>query len=311
MKTGKLKYFLAALSSVIIWGFFSIPLRLIKNYPAEEILHYRIFSSLLITWAVIILFRRKHLQLDFRYFKSEPGKERKRLIWLSLLAGFLITGNWFTYIYAVNEVSLKSAAFAYMVCPLITAMGGFLILKEPLSRLKLLALLIALISILVLAQGSVRDVLWSVFIAALYSFYLIIQKVMGKIEKFNMLGIHLLIASLITLPFFLYNFRTFPADPFFWLIIIIISVFFTIIPLFLSLYALIGMPSSTLGIIIYLNPIVAFAVAFFYFHEEISQQQLYAYSMLFAAVLVFNWNTLTELLKRPARQRAVVYPDPN
>ncbi|MEJ7778032.1 MAG: EamA family transporter [Daejeonella sp.] len=311
MKTGRSKYFLAALSSVIIWGFFSIPLRLIKSYPAEEILHYRIFSSLFITWAVIILFRRKHLQRDFGYLKSEPLAERKRLIWLSLLAGILITGNWFTYIYAVNEVSLKSAAFAYMVCPLITAMGGFLILKEPLSRLKLLALLIALISILVLAQGSVRDVLWSVFIAALYSFYLIIQKVMGKIEKLNMLGAHLLIASLITLPPFLYNFRTFPADPFFWFIIIIISVFFTIIPLFLSLYALIGMPSSTLGIIIYLNPIVAFAVAFFYFHEEITSHQLYAYSMLVAAVLVFNWNTLTELLNRPARQTAVNYPDPN
>ncbi|MHB1177824.1 MAG: EamA family transporter [Daejeonella sp.] len=311
MKAGRLKYFLAALSSVVIWGFFSIPLRLIKNYPAEEILHYRIFSSLLITWAVILLFRRKYLKRDLTYFRSEPLIERKRLIWLSLLAGLLISGNWFTYIYAVNEVNLKSAAFAYMVCPLITATGGFVILKEPLSRLKLFALIIALISIIILAQGSVRDVLWPVFIASFYSFYLIIQKVMGKIEKFNMLGIHLVIASLITLPLFLYNFHAFPADPFFWLMIIIISVFFTIIPLFLSLYALIGMPSSTLGIIIYLNPIVAFAVAFFYFHEGINPHQLYAYSMLFAAVLVFNWNTLTELLKRPSGQAAVNYPDPS
>ncbi len=311
MKAGRFKYFLAALSSVIIWGFFSIPLRLIKDYPAEEILHYRIFSSLLITWVVILLFRRKNLQLDLKHFRSELAAERKRLVWLSLLAGLLITGNWFTYIYAVNEVSLKSAAFAYMVCPLITATGGFLILKEPLSKLKLLALIIALISIIILAQGSVRDVLWSVFIASLYSFYLIIQKVMGKIEKFTMLGVHLVIASLITLPLFLYNFHAFPADLFFWLIILIISVFFTIIPLFLSLYALIGMPSSTLGIIIYLNPIVAFAVAFFYFHEGINPHQLYAYSMLFAAVLVFNWTTLRDLLKRPAEQTIVNYPDTN
>lgn len=285
-----------------MWGFFSIPLRLIKNYPVGEILHYRIFSSLLITWAVIILFRRKNLISDLKHFRSEPIAERKRLLWLSLLAGVLITGNWFTYIYAVNEVSLQSAAFAYMVCPLITATAGFLILKEALSRLKLLALIIALISIIMLAQGSVRDVLWSVFIASLYSFYLIIQKVMGKIDKFNMLGIHLAIASLLTLPLFLYNFQGFPADPFFWLVIVIISVFFTIIPLFLSLYALIGMPSSTLGIIIYLNPIVAFAVAFFYFHEGINPHQLFAYSMLFAAVLVFNWTTLRELLKRPSEQ---------
>ncbi len=300
MKGGRIKYFLAALVAVITWGFFSIPLRLIKEYKPEDILHYRIFTSLIITWIVIALFRRRNLREDIIYLKTEPIKERKPLIWLTLFAGLLITGNWFTYIYAVNEVSLKSAAFAYMVCPLITAMGGFVILKESLSRLKLIALGIAFISIVILAQGSSREVLWSVFVASLYAFYLIIQRVMGKIDKLVMLGTHLLIATIIMLPLFFYGFEALPLDLHFWVIIIIISVVFTIIPLFLSLYALIGMPSSTLGIIIYLNPIVAFAVAFFYFHEGIDPHQLYAYSMLFAAVIVFNWSTIIELVKKPA-----------
>ncbi|MEJ7694856.1 EamA family transporter [Daejeonella sp.] len=299
MKTGRAKYFLAALSSVIIWGFFSIPLRLIKGYAPQDILHYRIFISLIITWLVILLFRRKNLTDDLTNLKSQPTQERKRLIWLTLFAGVLITGNWFTYIYAVNEVSLKSAAFAYMVCPLITAIGGFLILNEQLSRLKVIALAIAVISIVILGQGSFRDVLWSVIVAALYAFYLIIQRVMGKIDKLIMLGLHLLIATVITLPLFISNFEALPTDLNFWLVIVVISVLFTVVPLFLSLYALIGMPSSTLGIIIYLNPIVAFAVAFFYFHEEIDPHQLYAYSMLLAAVIVFNWGTIKELTKRP------------
>jgi chloramphenicol-sensitive protein RarD len=187
-----------------------------------------------------------------------------------------------------------------MVCPLITAMGGFFILKEKLSRLKLIAIAIAVVSIFILAQGSFREVLWSVIVASLYAFYLIIQRVMGKIDKLTMLGVHLLIATIITLPLFISNFINFPLDLHFWTIIVIISIFFTIVPLFLSLYALIGMPSSTLGIIIYLNPIVAFAVAFFYFHEGIDTHQLYAYLMLFAAVIVFNWNTIKELTTRPA-----------
>lgn len=300
MKTGRAKYFLAALSSVIIWGFFSIPLRLIKGYAPEDILHYRIFTALIFTWLVILLFRRKNLAEDVIYIKSQTEQERKRVIWLTLFAGVLITGNWFTYIYAVNEVSLKSAAFAYMVCPLITAIGGFIILKEQLSRLKLIALAIAFISIVILGQGSFRDVLWSVIVAALYAFYLIIQRVMGKIDKLVMLGIHLVIATLITLPLFISNFEALPSDMHFWSTIVVISVLFTVVPLFLSLYALIGMPSSTLGIIIYLNPIVAFAVAFFYFHEEIDPHQLYAYSLLLAAVIVFNWGNIKELIKRPA-----------
>lgn len=300
LRGGRAKYFISALSAVVIWGFFSIPLRLIQNYPSEDILHYRIFTSLIITWLVIFCFRKVSLKQDLAYLKSESKKERKRIIWLSLLAGVLITGNWFTYIYAVNEVSLKSAAFAYMVCPLITAMGGFFILKEQLSKLKLIAIGIAVVSIIVLAQGSIREVMWSIIVASLYAFYLIIQRVMGRIDKLIMLGFHLFIATLVTLPLFLSNFNQFPLDLHFWIVIVIISIVFTIVPLFLSLYALIGMPSSTLGIIIYLNPIVAFAVAFFYFHEGIDSHQLYAYSMLFAAVIVFNWNTIKELTTRPA-----------
>jgi chloramphenicol-sensitive protein RarD len=309
LKAGILKYFIAAFSAVIVWGFFSIPLRMLQDYPSEQILYYRIFTSLLLTWLYIFLFRKNQIKLDIKYIQNEENYSVRKIIWLSLIAGLLITGNWFTYIYVVNNVSLKSAAFAYMVCPLITALGGYLILKEKLSTLKLIALGFASVSIVILAQGSLRDVLWSVLVAALYSFYLIIQRVMVQIDKFNMLGLHLLIAALLMLPFFLSDFEFLPSDPNFWITIVVISVFFTIIPLFLSLYALIGMPSSTLGIIIYINPIVAFAVAFFYFHEEISRYQVYSYLLLLAAVIVFNWATIKEILfKTPANKTPAIIP---
>jgi len=309
LKAGILKYFIAAFSAVIVWGFFSIPLRMLQDYPSEQILYYRIFTSLLLTWLYIFLFRKNQIKLDIKYIQNEENYSVRKIIWLSLIAGLLITGNWFTYIYVVNNVSLKSAVFAYMVCPLITALGGYLILKEKLSTLKLIALGFASVSIVILAQGSLRDVLWSVLVAALYSFYLIIQRVMVQIDKFNMLGLHLLIAALLMLPFFLSDFEFLPSDPNFWITIVVISVFFTIIPLFLSLYALIGMPSSTLGIIIYINPIVAFAVAFFYFHEEISRYQVYSYLLLLAAVIVFNWATIKEILfKTPANKTPAIIP---
>lgn len=309
MKEGRLKYFIAAFTAVIVWGFFSIPLRMLQDYSSDQILYYRIFTSLILTWLYILLFRKKQIKLDIKFFRKEDKFSRRKIIWLSLLAGFLITGNWFTFIYAVNNVNLKSAAFAYMVCPLITAMGGFLILKEKLTNMKLIALGFASISIVILAQGSLMDVFWSILIAALYSFYLIIQRAMVGIDKFNMLGLHLLIATLLMLPFFISQFQSFPSDLSFWLTIVVISIFFTIIPLFLSLYALIGMPSSTLGIIIYINPIVAFAVAFFYFHEGISLLQLYSYSLLLVAVIVFNWAIIKDILfKSPAIDGQVTSP---
>lgn len=271
-----------------MWGFFSIPLRNLQAYPSEQILQYRIITSLLITWLYILLFRRARAASDWKRIRDQRPADRRKTLILIILAGVLITGNWYSFIYAVNHVSLKSAAFAYMVCPLLTAMGGFLILKEHLSPVKLAAIGIAFVSILILAKGSLTDVFWSVFIASLYAFYLVIQRVVRELDKFNMLAIQLLLSLVLILPLFISHHGAIPVSPVFWINILLISVVFTIIPLFLSLYALEGIPSSTMGIIIYVNPVVAFAVAILYFGEEITSLQAFAYSLLVLAVVVFN-----------------------
>jgi len=147
----------------------------LKLTPPSRYCIYRIFSSLVITWLIISIFRKASLKADISFYKSAAAPTKRKLLLLTLLAGILITGNWFTFIYATNNVSLKSAAFAYMVCPLITALGGFLILKEKLSSRKFIAIGIAALSIIILAWGSAPDVSWSVFIASFYAFYLIVQ----------------------------------------------------------------------------------------------------------------------------------------
>lgn len=295
MVNSNLKYFFAGILSFAIWGFFSIPLRNLQAFPSEEILYYRIFTSLVFIWIAILLFRRKHLKADMAYIASVDAKTKRNIFFQLVGSTLLLTSNWYTYIYAVNNVSLQSAAFAYMVCPLITAFGGFLILKESLSRLKLISLGIALLSILLLATGSLVEVMWSVVVATLYAFYLIIQRKMQHLDKLNVLAVQIGIAVVLMLPFFLLKHEAIPQGIWFWGNISVIAVFFTLIPLFLSLYALIGIPSSTLGIIIYTNPIIAFAVAIFYFGEHVDLHKLFAYGLLLVSVIVFNWGIIKDI----------------
>lgn len=295
MPKSSLRYFFAGILSFAIWGFFSIPLRNLKAFPSEEILYYRIFTSLVFIWIAIFLFRKKQLKADLNYLSSVGAKEKRNIFWQLSGSTLLLTANWYTYIYAVNNVSLQSAAFAYMVCPLITAFGGFLILKETLSTLKLVSLGIALLSIILLATGSFIEVLWSVVIASLYAFYLIIQRKMQHLDKLNVLAVQIGMAVLLMLPFYLLKHQGVPQDAWFWGNIVVIAVFFTIIPLFMSLYALIGIPSSTLGIIIYINPIIAFAVAIFYFGEHVDVHKLFAYLLLLISVIVFNWSIIKDI----------------
>ncbi|SMC72700.1 EamA family transporter [Pedobacter nyackensis] len=295
MPKSNLRYFFAGILSFAIWGFFSIPLRNLKAFPSEEILYYRIFTSLVFIWVAILIFRRKHLKSDLAYLSSVTTKEKRNILLQLVGSTLLLTSNWYTYIYAVNNVSLQSAAFAYMVCPLITAFGGYLILKESLSGLKLISLGIALLSILLLATGSFVEVLWSVVIASLYAFYLIIQRKMQNLDKLNVLAVQIGLAVILMLPFYLLKHEGIPQGLWFWGNITVIAVFFTIIPLFMSLYALIGIPSSTLGIIIYINPIIAFAVAIFYFGEHVDAHKLFAYLLLLVSVIVFNWSIIKDI----------------
>ncbi|WP_421945283.1 EamA family transporter [Pedobacter sp.] len=296
MAASRAKYFIAGIIPYIIWGTMSVPLRNIKGFPPQEILYYRLFISIAVVWTTIFFFRRKALTDDLNLLKSITSREKSKLLLLTFLSAVLITGNWFTYIYAVNSVSLKSAAFAYMVCPLLTALCGFIILKEQLSKAKIVALLIAFVSIALLATSSLHEVLWAVVIASFYALYVIVLKVIKHIDKFNFLGVQLIISGLLLLPMYLTSAAAFPTDTFFWSHIFLIAIIFTIIPLFLNSYALLGMPSSALGILIYLNPIVAFAVAFFYFKEKIDMHQLFAYLLLMLSIVIFNIQLIKGLI---------------
>jgi len=292
----KSKYLLSGVLSAVIWGFFSIPLRNLKLYPSEQILYYRIFASLVIIWIAIFLFRKSQLNKDIAYFKRISKRERRIILAQIVGATALLVLNWYTFIYAINHVSIKSGAFAYMVCPLITAFGGFVILKERLYKIQIAALVLATVSIIMLATGSLIEVAWSVIIAALYAFYLIIQRKMQHLDKLNVLAVQISIAVLMMLPFFAYQHAAVPSEAAFWLNVVLIAALFTVFPLFLSLFALVGIPSSTLGIIIYINPIIAFTVAIFYFNEKIDPHQLFAYLLLLFAVFLFNWNMIKDML---------------
>jgi chloramphenicol-sensitive protein RarD len=292
--TLKQKGLLAALSANTIWGFTSIPIRLLRTYPPEQILFFRIIISLAVCWTFILSYKKESLKLTLKAINT-GGKKHYLLV---ISSGLLITLNWYAYIYVVNYVNLNTAAFAYMICPLITAVAGFIILKEEVSRLKFIAIGLALISIIALATGSFTDVLWSVITAAFYAFYLIVQRVLNSLDKIIVLGLQLIIAFVLTLPFFHEQLYHVPVDLTFWILVSAIAIVFTLIPLFLSLYALESLPSSTVGILIYINPVVAFSIAFLYFHESINPNQVLAYSLLVIAVIVFNWKIINSAVFR-------------
>jgi len=282
------KYYLSALLSFFIWGFFSLALKPLHDYPSLDILFYRVFYATALLMIINLFFRKEKLKKDLEVFKSLAKEEKYKTFFLTVLGGFLLIFNWFLFMYAVNHVSLKSASFAYLICPIITTILAFFILKENLSKWQWFSVVLCLISCGILSYGDITDLIYSLVIAVSFALYLISQRKNNQFDRFVVLTVQMVIASLVIIPFFPFYSGDTPSESLFYILMIVIVVLFTIIPLFLNLYALKGMNSSAVGILMYTNPLINFLLAIFYFHEAINQVQIVSYSLILISVVIFN-----------------------
>lgn len=288
----KYKYYIAVLTAFFLWGFFSLGLKPIADYPSLDIMFYRVFYSAAVITFINRIFRKKTVLKAKEQMATMSVKQLRTAIILTLLGAITLSANWFVFIYVVNHVSVKAGALAYLICPILTTLIAFVILKEKLSKWQWLAIAISSIGCLILSFNHLKDILYSLVVAATFALYLVSQRKNAAFDKFIILNVQLLFMVLLFLPFYPIYSSEIPTDPLFYSCLFCIVVFFTIIPLFLNLYALKGLNSSTVGIIMYINPIINFGLALFYFKEPISISQLFSYFLILLSVIVFNKNIL-------------------
>lgn len=282
------KYYLAAFSAFFLWGFFSLGLKPIASYPSLDIMFYRVFFSALTITVINLLFRKKNIRKNWNDFSAMPSQKKRSIIILTLIGGIILAANWFIFIYVVNHVSVKAGSLAYLICPILTTVFAFFLLREKLTKWQWLAVSISAFSCGILSLNHFQDIFYSFVVAATYALFLVSQRKNNELDKFLVLNIQLLFIALLILPFYPKYSDSVPTEPLFYTCLFCIVIFFTIIPLFLNLFALKGINSSTVGILMYINPIINFGLAFFYFKEEITLLQMFSYFLILVSIIVFN-----------------------
>lgn len=282
------KHYAAAISAFVIWGFFSIPLRALKEFSAGEILYFRILFSALVLLIIVFGFKRKDIQKDWAFFNGLAKTKRREVIGLTLAGGALLTVNWLTFIYIVNNINIKTASFSYLICPVITAVLGYVLIKERLTKLQWTAVALCAVSCILMGINSTLELGYSVLTAFTYALYLITQRRNQGFDRMVMLGIQVLFSFLILNFFYGQLIQSVPVAAEFYAIIISIAVFFTVLPLFLNLFALNKINSATIGILMYINPLLNFSIAFVVFKETISPIQIVGYLIIVVALIMFN-----------------------
>ncbi|PWB22947.1 EamA family transporter [Flavobacterium sp. HTF] len=296
MKTTK--YYLAAITAYTIWGFFSLVLKPIHDYPSLDILFNRVFSCSILMLLIAFTFKRKAITETVETFKSLSKAEKRKTLLLNFGGSFFLIANWFTFIFVMNHVSVKATSLAYLVCPILTTLLAYFLLHEKLSKTQWISVGLSISGCLLLSYADIMDMFYSIIIGLTYACYLVSQRVNKGFDKFIILTFHITLAAIVLLPFYPFYSGPVPTEFKFYFCIETIAILFTIFPLFLNLYALSGINSSTVGMLLNINPMIAFGLATFVYHEKISVLQVTAYGIIFIAVLVFNSHHIFAMRKK-------------
>lgn len=243
-------YYAAGLAAFVIWGFIPFPLKALAAYPSGQILYFRVALSAALLLLISLLFRRKQLQATWRQLTSSSTRERRLFALFTFLGGALLTTNWLTFIYVVNHIDIQTGSFSYLLCPIITAVLGFLLLKEELRVNQWLAIGLSALSCALVGSGEITSLLFSLLIALSYAFYLITQRILKAYDKIVLLKLQLLLAFAFIGPFYTsFAGEGAALDSYFFLQVGLLSAGFTVLPLFLNLFALKELTSGTIGIL--------------------------------------------------------------
>lgn len=284
------------MSAFIIWGLFSLPLKAIDQYASLDILLSRVLMASVLILAISFIFRRKVSFENIRIFKSFSKRHQRRLILLNFISAILLAINWYLFIFVMNRISVNATSLAYMLCPIITTVLAYIFLKDRLSSVQWIAVSLSLMSCVLLSIGHFMDVFYSFIIALSYAIYLILQKKNHQLDRFFTLTFQIVFGTIILLPLFSQQQELPEKGTYFYGIVFLIAGIFTILPMFLNVFSLNKLNSSTAGIFIYLNPVFSFLLALFYFKEEMEPMKIIAYSVVFLSVILFNSRLIFQLL---------------
>ena len=270
------------LASYIIWGLLPIYWELLHIVPAMNTLSYRIVWSMATMLIVITV------QHDWRTLITTIKDlfAAKKLRWI-VMASFLISINWFIYIYMVGHHQATEASLGYYIMPLMNIVVAVLFLHESLSRNKLIAISLALIGVIILTIQSGSLPLNTLLMAASFCLYGLIKKQVPLPATMS-----LTLETLFVFPIAaIYLIWFAPGSIFAYTssvtTLLIFSGVITVIPLLLFAVATKNLDFITLSFIQYLNPTMQLLVAVLLLHEAFNVHKLIVFAFIWAGIIIF------------------------
>lgn len=280
----------------LMWGLFPLYWPLLEPAGAVEILAHRVFWSSLAM--VVLLFAARRVRQFLAIFRD------RRTVWLLMLAAAVITVNWGTFIWGVNNGHVVDTSLGYFINPLVTVLMGVFILKERLRPWQWVAMAIAFAAVLGLAIEYGRPPWVALVLAFSFGTYGLAKK-QANIEATESLTLETLALAPLALAFLIWlqaqGKGSFGNNGGLHVVLLIATGVITVIPLLCFGAAAIRVSMTTLGLLQYLGPILQFIIGVAVRHEAMSPMRWVGFTLVWVALMIFT----LEALRHRRRQLAL------
>ena len=274
---------LYALSAYLAWGLFPLYFLQLAGVDPLEVVMHRTLWSLVFLLCVLLLLKR------WAWLRTVAGQPR--VLAAFALSAALLTVNWLTYVWAVQNHHVLDASLGYFILPLVNVAIGFFVLRERPRRGQWLAVAVATAGVLWLALQAGHPPWTALVLALSFGTYGLLRKV-GALGALEGLALETLMLAPLAMGVLAYlswqgSSSLVQGNPttLAWLML---GGPLTATPLLLFAAGARRTTLTTMGILQYISPSLQFALGVLVFKEPLQSARIAGFVLIWAALVVYS-----------------------
>ena len=274
------------LGAYVLWGVLPVYWKLLDDVLPFEILSSRFMWSCVFV-ALLIIFQGK-LPLFLTEVKSIFSSFKTGAAMVS--AAFVISINWGSFIWAVNNGHIVETSMGYYINPLVSVLFAVLFLRERLNKMQIAAVLCACVGVASMVWSFGKLPWVSLTLAVSFALYGLIKKLL-PVSSLTSIMLETLIITPLAL---MYEYTLWLQGVSFYasgdtqvLCLLAGAGAVTAVPLLLFTAGAKLLPLKIIGFLQYISPTLTLLLGVFVYGEPFTASHLLAFGWIWAALALF------------------------
>ena len=274
------------LGAYVLWGVLPVYWKLLDDVLPFEILSSRFMWSCVFV-ALLIIFQGK-LPLFLTEVKSIFSSFKTGAAMVS--AAFVISINWGSFIWAVNNGHIVETSMGYYINPLVSVLFAVLFLREKLNKMQIAAVLCACVGVASMVWSFGKLPWVSLTLAISFALYGLIKKLL-PVSSLTSIMLETLIITPLAL---MYEYTLWQQGISFYasgdtqvLCLLAGAGAVTAVPLLLFTAGAKLLPLKIIGFLQYISPTLTLLLGVFVYGEPFTANHLLAFGWIWAALALF------------------------